>query len=97
VSAASVTRTSVRFGFTDGRPSEDAPGDGVGVTVGNRLDGLPGDDPVPDMGGTFVDGSVGRGLGCGVAVVEGGGETTTMSVADALKDFAPFAVASAVS
>lgn len=94
MSAASVTPTSVRFGLTCGSPSEDGLEDGAGVTVGNRFEALPWDEPVPDMGGKVVGGSVGGGVGCWVV---GGGETTTTSVADWLKDFEPFAVAFAVS
>jgi hypothetical protein len=48
------------------------------------------------MGGKVVAGNGSVALGCGVVVL-GGGETTTTSVADALKDFAPFPVAEAVS
>jgi hypothetical protein len=96
VSAASVTRTSERFGLTVGSPTEGELEDGDGETVGNRLDALPWDDPVPDMGGKVVAGNGSVAPGCGVVVL-GGGETTTTSVADPLKDFAPFPVALAVS
>lgn len=98
VAAASATRTcTVFFGFTGGRPSEAGLEEGEGPTVGNRPDGLPGDTPVPDIGGKDVGGSVTGGvLGCVVGEL-GGGEVTTTSVAEPLNDFEPLPVALAVS
>ena len=92
---AAWTRT-VFFGFTGGSPSEPALEVGDGPTVGNRLDGLLGDTPVPDIGGKDVGGSVTGGvLGCVVGVVDCA--VTTTSVADPLNDLDALPVAFAVS
>jgi len=72
-------------GVACGVPSEFVPELGDAPTVGNRLVGSPGDTPVPVSGGRVLGaGSVTPVLGLVLADGE-----TTMSVADAVSDFAP--------
>ena len=72
-------------GVACGAPAEFAPELGDAPTVGNRLVGSPGDTPVPVSGGRVLGaGSVTPVLGLVLA-----DDATTMSVADAVSDFAP--------
>jgi len=72
--------------FTRGRPSEVELGLPLACTVGNRPEGLPGEIPVPEITGSICGG--GR-----VTTGAAGRDTTTTSVAESVKEYAPLAEA----
>lgn len=83
--------------FAEGRPSDPLPG--LGLTVGNRSNGLTGETLVPGIGGSPVSGGSPV---CGGTALDGTGAVvalgaTTTSVADAENDSAPLADAFAVN
>ncbi len=97
MAATSAAWILARRGLTGGRPIELAPGVGPAEIVGNKLAGLPGDVPVPAMGGSDAGGSV---------IVTGGlvgpecflgGDTATTSVAELVNERALLAEAVADS
>jgi|SRR5271165_3534360 len=97
VAASSAAWIVGRRGLTGGSPIELELGLGVGLaeTVGNSPTGLPGEVPVPAIGGSDAGGSVIVTGGLAELDGLGGGETATTSVAELVNEraFRPEAVA----